>query len=313
MEIQWPLILFTLFICLSAGIFAAQGILAFVGKGTKLQPVALLVSFLAMVVGGIASFTHLQHWERIFNGFGHITSGITQEMIALVVMAIAMVVFFVVMWKSAGDDSDGGKIARFFKGEFAASIVIPKWTAVLAIVTAVAMVVITSHSYEMPSRLVWHTPILYFYYLAQAFVLGAAGIWVIAAATKTDDVVAPAVKYTLIAGVVMAVAVAAYAVFIASMNVPDVGYHFDPTHPMAGLVESSVLTSSIFSGSLAWVFWGGAIVLGCLIPALVAFLKKSSSEQSGLFGFVAFACALAGGIAFRYILYALGFTVFRFF
>ena len=69
-----------------------------------------------LALGGIAVFFHLQHWERIFNGFGHITSGITQELIAIMVFVVVAVAYFVMARKSA----DGGTL--------------PKWMAVLAIV-----------------------------------------------------------------------------------------------------------------------------------------------------------------------------------
>ncbi|MDR1713844.1 MAG: dimethyl sulfoxide reductase anchor subunit, partial [Coriobacteriales bacterium] len=85
MELQWPLIIFTLFICLGAGTFCVAGLLAGLGKGEKLQLSAVVVALAAVVIGGIASFVHLQHWDRAFNGFGHLTSGITQELIAIVV------------------------------------------------------------------------------------------------------------------------------------------------------------------------------------------------------------------------------------
>ena len=50
---------------------------------------AWVVSAVLLAAGGIAVFFHLEHWERIFNGFGHITSGITQELIGCVALAIA--------------------------------------------------------------------------------------------------------------------------------------------------------------------------------------------------------------------------------
>ena len=87
MELQWPLILFTTFVAWSAGLFATQAVFALKDKGAKSQQTALTASAVLLVVGGIAVFFHLQHWERIFNGFGHITSGITQELIARTVMA----------------------------------------------------------------------------------------------------------------------------------------------------------------------------------------------------------------------------------
>ena len=52
------------------------------------------MSCVLLAVAGIAVFFHLQHWERIFNGFGHITSGITQELIAIVAFVAVAVAYF---------------------------------------------------------------------------------------------------------------------------------------------------------------------------------------------------------------------------
>ena len=95
MELQWPLIIFTTLIAWSAGLFATMCILALKKEGFKAQMTAWIVAAVLLVVGGIAVFFHLQHWERIFNGFGHITSGITQELIFIVLMAVAAIIFLV--------------------------------------------------------------------------------------------------------------------------------------------------------------------------------------------------------------------------
>ena len=75
METQWPLVIFTLFVCLTCGTLGGMSILALKGQGRNLQMTALITSAVSLVVGGIGAFLHLEHWERIFNGFGHITSG----------------------------------------------------------------------------------------------------------------------------------------------------------------------------------------------------------------------------------------------
>ena len=79
MELQWPLILFTTLLAWAAGLFAAQCVWALRGKGARAQMPALITSAVLLVVGGIAVFFHLEHWERIFSGFGHLTSGITRR------------------------------------------------------------------------------------------------------------------------------------------------------------------------------------------------------------------------------------------
>ena len=104
MELQWPLILFTTLLAWAAGLFAAQCLWALRGKGARAQMPALVASAALLAVGGIAVFFHLEHWERIFNGFGHLTSGITQELIAIVVLAIVMVVYFVYL-RRADDEA----------------------------------------------------------------------------------------------------------------------------------------------------------------------------------------------------------------
>ncbi|MFR5091376.1 MAG: hypothetical protein ACLTDR_04505 [Adlercreutzia equolifaciens] len=92
MELQWPLILFTTFVAWSAGLFGAQGAAALAGEGRRAQLPALVCSAALLAVGGIAVFFHLEHFERIFNGFGNPTSGITQELVCVVVVAALMVV-----------------------------------------------------------------------------------------------------------------------------------------------------------------------------------------------------------------------------
>ena len=125
MELQWPLIIFTTLLAWSCGVFATQGVLALKGEGKEIQLPALIASVVLLAVSGIAVFFHLQHWERIFNGFGHLTSGITQELIAIVVFVVVAVVYFAMLRKS----EDGGTV--------------PQWLAVVAIAISVVLAVVS--------------------------------------------------------------------------------------------------------------------------------------------------------------------------
>ena len=131
METQWPLVIFTLFVCLTCGTLGGMSILALKGQGRNLQMTALITSAVSLVVGGIGAFLHLEHWERIFNGFGHITSGITQELIGCVALAIVIVAWFVVL--------RGGKP-------------VPKALAWATLAAALPMMAPTAHSYPIPAR-----------------------------------------------------------------------------------------------------------------------------------------------------------------
>ena len=132
MHPEWPLILFTFFLCVAGGALGAQGLLNVMGKGKKMQLASLVTALAALVVGGLSVFMHLQHWERIFNGFGHITSGITLEFIGCIVFAVVLVLYFLMMRRA----EDG---------------MAPKWCGVLAIVVGLALPVITGMSYLMAS------------------------------------------------------------------------------------------------------------------------------------------------------------------
>lgn len=296
MEVQWSLIIFTLLVCLSAGMFTGLGILSLLGKGKQLQLPALITAAGATVLGGLASFTHLQHWERFFNGFAHLSSGITQELIAIAVMALIMVIYFFQLRK---------------KGT------LPKWTAALAIASGVAVVVVMTTSYLMPARPVWATPLLYAFYLAQALVAGASGLWVVAAITTAEGTHPTLARITLAGGVAVVVSLVAYAAYIGSVNLTEVGHYFDPTLPTKETATTAGYLTQLLAGTLAPYFWASLIV-GGVIPATAGFLgMRRAGTQRGAAALalpiVALITALAGGICFRVILYLLGASVFVFY
>ena len=162
METQWPLVIFTLFVCLTCGLLASMSILAIKGQGRNLQMPALVTSFASLVIGGIGAFLHLEHWERIFNGFGHITSGITQELIGCVALGIVIVIWFAML---RGDKA------------------LPKWLAIVTLVVAVGMVFATAHSYLMPARPAWGMALIAFYLATPA--CSAGGLWFISVLKRT--------------------------------------------------------------------------------------------------------------------------------
>jgi anaerobic dimethyl sulfoxide reductase subunit C (anchor subunit) len=290
MEVQWSLIIFTLFICLASGVFAGQGLLTLLGKGEKLQMPALIVSLVALIVGGIASFTHLQHWDRAFNGFGNLTSGITQELIGIVVLFVLIVIYFVVARR--------GKI--------------PTWAGVLAVIGGVGLVLIMANSYLMPARPAWSTPLLHLFYLAQMIVSGGATLWLIGAAVKSDDSLVISARLTAIGGACVVLSLVAYALYANVLTLPTVGNYFDPTDPTKPMVATEALGTELLAGGLAAYFWG-ALIIGGVIAAILGFLKWNKAEANLGFATVALLCALAGGFAFRAALYLMGISAYAFY
>lgn len=293
MSVQWPLVFFTLFIALGAGTLGVTGVLAAMGKDKEIRMPAIVTSIVSVAIGGCASVFHLQHFDRIFNGFGHLSSGITQELIFIVVTVLVIVVYFVFARK--GGDT-------------------PKWVGVLAIVAAVLLVFFMSHSYGMAARPAWNTPMLYAFYLCGAFLFGSAAALALLGWKGGDT--AFAAKLLLIAGVLQTVVVVAYGIVISTLGgaYSAIDYYFDSTTPTRAMQDASASMVGFLLGENALLFWGGAVLVGTVAPLILGFLAtKKAKEQALALGGLAAVCALLGGIAFRVILYNIGYAAYLFF
>lgn len=292
MELQWPLILFTTLTAWACGMFGCQGVLALKGAGKKSQQLLAVVSCVLLAVGGICVFFHLQHWERIFNGFGHITSGITQELIAIVVFVIVAVAYFAAARKS----EDGGTL--------------PKWMAWLAIAISVVLAAVCAHSYMMPARPAWNSVLEVLSIVGAACLLGPATVAVVLAA-KGEDTQALGMP-AIVGSVIGAVCTAAYAAFIqlSAGAFSQVGYYFDPTHPTKAVADAAATV-----GAQAPLLWLGAVVVGAVVPLVCCVMarKKGDAASWKLSGGVAVVAALVGAVCLRVAFYNVGLSVFMFY
>jgi anaerobic dimethyl sulfoxide reductase subunit C (anchor subunit) len=284
--------IFTLFICLGAGTFGVAGLLAGRGKASEIQMPATVTALVAIIIGGIASFLHLQHWDRIFNGFGHLTSGITQELIGIVVFVVFAVIYLI--------------LARREK--------IPAWAGWLALVISVALVVVMSLSYSMAARPVWNSPLLWLYYLSNALLFGSLVTALLCALKKISG---GFVMLPVLAGAVLTlVAAIGYAVYVPSVasSFTSVGNYFDPTHPTKVMADPQGVLSGFLFGEQALLFWGGVIIAGAVLPLIISLLARGRKSTPYLACMaLACVCALVGGLCFRVMFYALGFSVFVFY
>ena len=289
MELQWPLILFTTLVAWSAGLFGTQALLAAGEHAKKSQMPAWIASAVLLAAGGIAVFFHLEHWERIFNGFGHLTSGITQELIAIVVLAVVAIAYLVLMRRS----DDGTSV--------------PKWLCWVSVAVCVVLVAVMAYSYTMAARPAWDSVLWILYVLGNACVLGPCTMALIMAVV--GDEVAPAGLPVLVGAAVSLVTAIAFAAFLQASagSFTEVGYYFDPTHPLAGMADAAALVSA-----QAPLLWAGAVVVGGVLPLVAAFMGKKSANWK-LWGTVAVVCALIGAICLRVVFYELGLSVFMFY
>ena len=299
MELQWPLILFTTLVAWSAGLFGTQALMAVFGVGKKAQVPAWVASAVLLAAGGIAVFFHLEHWERIFNGFGHLTSGITQELIAIVVLAVAAVAYLVLMRKS----DDGASV--------------PKWLAWVAVALSVVLVAVMAHSYTMAARPAWDSVLWILYVLGNACVLGPATFLLVLAAggpgdqpaDRAADAGAPAGRTALAGAALNALAALAFAIFLqlSAGSFADVGLYFDPTHPTKAMADAAATVAS-----QAPLLWLGAVAVGAIVPLAAAFMGRRTGNWR-LWAPAAIIAALVGAVCMRVVFYNLGLSVFMFY
>lgn len=292
MELQWPLILFTTFMAWCAGTFATQCVLAFQGKASKSQMACWITSAVLLVIGGISVFLHLQHWTRIFNGFGHITSGITQEFIIIVVLAVIAIVYLALLRRNDNQ--------------------VPKWIAVLGIIASVLLVLISGHSYQMEAVPAWNTFLWPIALLGEACILGPATVAVVMALRgESDDEVKAVGGYAFIGSIVNAVCsiAAAVSVTFASNSLTQVGTWYDLTHPTQSIAAANI---NPFTGDPAMVMWIGVVVIGLIVPIIACIMGKQKGNWK-MWAAVALIAAVIGVVCLRMVFYMTGVHVFMFY
>ncbi|MEY8461102.1 hypothetical protein AALA69_08255 [Eggerthellaceae bacterium 24-137] len=294
MELQWPLIIFTLFMCLGAGILFAAGLAAVRGEDDAVKLPSIVATTACMVLGGFASALHLHHWERIFNGFGHLTSGITHELIGIVVVMAAVILYF-----------------ALFRGKKTA-----KWMGVVAMAASVLLIVLMTHSYAMPARPVWNVPFMYLVYLGNMGLFGFLSLGIMGAATKSDT--SFAMKAALVSGVVQLIGCLGFATLVTGLadSFSSLGYYFMSTDPSAPLKDPGVALLGLTSFDLGLIYWGVTVLIGCVVPlaaAVVLGLRKGEGDRACGVMVAALACALVGGVAFRMVFFLLGYSQYVFY
>ena len=289
MELQWELIIFTTLVAWCAGLFASQCVLALKGEAPKAQMPAWILSAVLLVVGGVAVFFHLEHADRIFNGFGHLSSGITQELIAIVALAVVAVIYLVFLRKGA----------------------IPKWIAGLGIAVAIILVVVMGHSYVMAARPAWDSLAWVLCVLGSACGLGPATMAAIVAVTDKDFEGSSLLGVLNIGGAaVNAVGTVVYvaAAAAASSAFTVVGTYFDPVHPTKPMLDVASLSPFAGDNMMLTV----AAIAAVVVALALAFVGKKQGKWMA-FGAVAAVCALVAAIAIRMVFYNMGASVFMFY
>ena len=286
MELEWPLILFTTFIAWCGGLFGTQCLMALRGKGAKTQLAAWITSAVLLVIGGISVFMHLQHWERIFNGFGHITSGITQEFIAIILIAICALVYIYQLMKKGG---------------------VQKPVCIVGLILSIALVAVTGHSYMMAALPTWNTVLQILSLIGAACVLGPATFAVLAC--FTGDAKEDLAGEALIGSIANAVLTIVYIILMvaAQGSFTNMGYYFDPTRATLGMTNAA--SFSPFSATAAPCTI--AVIVCVVLAVLAALMGKKQGWK--VWGIVMVVCGVAAAVCLRIVFYLSGGHVFLLF
>jgi anaerobic dimethyl sulfoxide reductase subunit C (anchor subunit) len=295
MELQWPLIVFTTFICLSAGTFGSIAIASLKEKYETIQLPGLIFAFVALIIGGLASVLHLQTPTRYFAQFGNISSGINQEIGMIALVGILMVIYFIQLRRNG----NANKVIK-----------------ILSALLSLALVLVMSHSYLMPAIPAWNTLLLPLYYVLHALLLGVLVTVVLLAIGTAESAQGSKLNTAALAVLgVFALSIAAYTFYFTSLSsgAYSAVLHVDTT--TVPPVDPATIGARLISGDLALLYWGAVIGIGLILPLVVLLIARKASggqaatliSTSAIIGIVA---VIVGGLAFRVLLYFAAASVF---
>lgn len=297
MEVQWSLVFFAALSLWGAGTFSVYAVVSeWLGRARYIRRPALILSMVALIMGALASMTHLGHLDRIFGVLSNPGSGIFVEGLSAGLLVVLIAIMLVAIARNASDNA-------------------LRALATVGLVPALVLAVAVGASYLMPAKPAWDVVALPLLSITSAFVMGALTVFAAMllakplTETNREKAISLMKRIALIAIGLQVVAVVAYLASVAG----------------APFQEYSRSAARIMSGDLALLFWLAVVVLGLAVPLAAAALPKSDDGQSSPDGAIAAAqkrsgyllaiaalCAVAAAIAFRVVMFSIGSSVIIF-
>lgn len=167
MDIQWPLVLFSLFAGCGGALMVSAAVAECLGVGKKSRMIASVAALVLMVVGGCASLLHLAHPQAVMAAVTNIFSfsGISVELIMLGVTFVLTLVYAVMTVRA--ENSSALKVI-----------------GVLAGLSGLVLAFVCGNGYRMSTMEHWNTVLLPFAYLGSAWVSGALAYMALASARE---------------------------------------------------------------------------------------------------------------------------------
>jgi DMSO reductase anchor subunit len=275
MEIQWMLVLYSLFMGLSIGPFALIAMTDACEKRPALCKWAAITGLVCIVLAGVFAFLHLKKPLAAVYALNNLNSPIAQETVFVLLTGIVAAL-----------------LAASYLFNVMASL--RKYLAYLGLALAVLSVFMVAEIYRLPARPAWNNLLLPVTMLLSSLINGLLlALALLALAPKADgeeDRAGPRTRLTswvLPLLVVYAVVAVVYFLIAATRGI--------------GL-------GRLLAGDLALGFWIGLIVIGFILPGFLAW----SARKTGLMGLTAvltFVMVVAGGLVVRAMVFPLGLRI----
>ncbi|MEC4294175.1 dimethyl sulfoxide reductase anchor subunit family protein [Adlercreutzia shanghongiae] len=295
MEVQWPLLIFSVLLGMGSGVLVFLGVGELKGAFRRVRFPLAVTALVLLAAGGIASTFHLGHIDRAFHILGNMESGLSRELFAVAFAGIVTLVYAVL---AREDYPTASKVL-----------------GVLALIAGIVLPLTAGASFMMPARPAWDTFTLPIMYLGTGLGMGATLAAAVVCTRGDADDAGLAVKLALVGVACSVVAVVAYVAAVAA----------------APFAHESRSIDRLLSGSLAVEFWGGVALVGIVVPAVLALLAarrgqsgpvaaaaegaaEGTAEAAGLkltagYLWAALACLIVGSVVLRTIMYAVATSV----
>ena len=272
MEIQWMLVIYSLFMGLSIGPFALVALTDACDQRPALCKWASLVGLGSIIVAGIAAFAHLKNLGAAIFVFNNFLSPITQETVAVLLTGLVAAVLA------------GSLLFNWLPAQ-------RRTLAWIGLVLSVLSVILIALIYLLPARPAWNNWLLPITLLASSLINGLLLALALTALVPKEakessrkDLATRLQGWAIPVLVVYAVVAVIYFLIAAAQA--------------GGMIR-------LLAGDLALAFWVGLVVVGLIAPAALLWLAK----KDGLKGFnalAAFLLVVIGGLVVRAMLFPLG-------
>lgn len=170
LDIQWPLVIFSLLAGSGGSLCAMAGVSELSGRARAARFTAAACALVLIVAGGLASMAHLASPQNAMAAAAHIgsLSGISVELIMLGATFVVAAAYAVCIKREAGDGAC-------------------KALGVVAGVCGLVLAFVCGHGYVIEARALWDTNLLPLAYLGSVLPVGAFGYLLAGVAAKVDE------------------------------------------------------------------------------------------------------------------------------